>query len=62
MATQRNTNVGQLGQLATANATSNQLEKLDTSTLANVNLGAVGNVHITGGFNNQVLTTNGNGV
>lgn len=30
-------------------------------TSANVNLGAVSNLHITGGASGQVLTTNGSG-
>jgi len=30
-------------------------------TGSNVSLGAVGNLHITGGSNNQVLSTDGNG-
>lgn len=48
---------------ANANVTSNGLSSTGnvSFTGANVSLGAVANVHITGGANGQVLTTDGAG-
>jgi hypothetical protein len=48
---------------ANANVTSNGLSSTGnvSFTGANVSLGAVGNLHITGGANGQVLTTDGTG-
>ena len=48
---------------ANANVTSNGLSSTGnvSFTGANVSLGAVGNLHITGGANGQVLSTDGSG-
>ena len=48
---------------ANANVTSNGLSSTGnvSFTGANVSLGAVGNLHITGGSEGQVLTTDGSG-
>lgn len=48
---------------ANANVTANALSSTGNVSLtgANVSLGAVGNLHITGGTNGQVLTTDGLG-
>lgn len=45
----------------TANGRLNVGNRLDASTTSNVALGYVGNVHITGGINGYVLTTDGLG-
>ena len=51
------TSVGSLSGLTVSNATG----IVDFTTTANVTLGAVANLHITGGTSGQVLTTDGSG-
>lgn len=51
------TSVGSLSGLVVSNATG----VVDFTTTANVSLGLLGNLHITGGASGQMITTNGSG-
>ena len=55
----KNYSLSQVGNILSVDA-NGTITSLNTSTTG-ANLGAVGNVHITGGSNGQVLTTNGSG-
>ena len=55
----KNYSLSQVGNIISTDA-NGAITSLNTSTTG-ANLGAVGNVHITGGSDGQVLTTNGSG-